>query len=133
SGSTVSQCRMMQPADGYVFDWVVQEGSMLVPYTVSAAGVYINTAETNVVASFPQNYLMNVEAGDDVELILDPFPGRLFTGKVKAVIPATGEGQFTPSGQIPEAAKIGSHGLLAVKIRLTDEGRSLHLPLGAGG
>jgi hypothetical protein len=49
------------------------------------------------------------------------------------VIPATGEGQFAPSGQIPEASKVGSQGLFAVKIRLTDGGPAPHLPLGAGG
>jgi multidrug efflux pump subunit AcrA (membrane-fusion protein) len=46
---------------------------------------------------------------------------------------ATGEGQFDPSGQIPYASKIGSQGLLAVKIRLTDEHPPPNLPLGAGG
>src|SRR5262249_18694022 len=133
SGSTVSQCRMMQPADGYVFDWVVQEGSMLVPYTVAAAGIFINTEETNVIASFPQNYLMNVEASDDVELILDPFPGRLFTGKVKLVIPVTGEGEFLPNKQLPTAAKIGSLGMLAVSIELSEKDKATKIPMGAGG
>jgi hypothetical protein len=46
-------------------------------------------------------------------------------------LPASGEGQFDPSGQIPLASKIGSQGLLAVKIRLVDD--TIALPLGAGG
>src|SRR5262249_35947784 len=129
----LSQCKMLAPADGYVFDWVVQEGSMLVPYTVAAAGVYINTEETNVVASFPQNYLMNVEAGDDVELILDPFPGRLFTGTVDFIIPVTGEGEFLPNKQLPTAAKIGSLGMLAVRIELSEKDKATKIPMGAGG
>jgi len=74
---------------------------------------------------------MNVEPGDDVDLILNPYPGRLFKAKVDTVIPASGEGQFDPSGQIPLASKIGSQGLLAVKIRLLEEIPSV--PLGAGG
>src|SRR5262245_28585416 len=129
----LKQCKMLAPADGYVFDWVVQEGSMLVPYTVAAAGVFINTDETNVIASFPQNYLMNVEPGDEVELILDPFPGRLFTGKVDFVIPATGEGEFLPNKQLPMAAKIGSVGMLAVRIELSAKDKATKLPMGAGG
>jgi membrane fusion protein, multidrug efflux system len=100
---------------------------------LAAAGTFISTSETTVVASFPQNYLTNVEPGNDVELILDPYPGRLFRGKVENVITATGEGQFAPSGQIPSAAKIGSQGLFAVKVRLTDPGDPPTLPLGAGG
>src|SRR5262249_40421349 len=78
------------------------------------------------------NDLMNVQAGDEVELILDPYPGQLFKAKVENVITATGEGQYAPSGQIPYASKVGSQGALAVKIRLTGAPPP-NLPLGAGG
>jgi multidrug resistance efflux pump len=128
-----TQCRMTAPADGYVVNWQVQEGTMLVPMPMAAAGTFIDTSETVVVASFPQNYLTNVEPGNEVEVVLDPYPGRLFRGKVENVIEATGEGQFAPSGQIPSAARVGSQGLLAVKIRLTGEAVPPTLPLGAGG
>ena len=117
----LAQCRMTAPADGYVVDWQVQEGTMITTVRASACGTFIVTAETFIAASFPQNYLMHVQPGDDVEVVLDPYPGRLFKAKVDAVIPATGEGQFAPSGTIPEASKVGSLGLLAVKIRLADE------------
>jgi multidrug resistance efflux pump len=129
----LAQCKMYAPADGYVVNWQVQEGTMLVALPLAPAGTFVSTAETFIAASFPQNSLLNVRPGDDVELILDPYPGRLFRGKVEEVIPATGEGQFAPSGKIPEASKVGSQGLLAVKIRLTDDGPAPHLPLGAGG
>ncbi len=59
------------------------------------------------------------------------YPGRLFKAKVEYVITATGEGQYTPSGQLPSAAKLGSLGALAVKIRLDE--MPPNLPLGAGG
>ncbi len=129
----LAQCRMMAPADGYVVNWQVQEGTMLVPMPLAAAGTFISTEDTTVVASFPQNHLPYVEPGNEVEVILDPYPGRLFRGRVENVIEATGEGQYAPSGQIPSAAKVGSQGLLAVKIRLTSEGTPATLPLGAGG
>ena len=86
-----------------------------------------------VVAVFPQNFLMNVQSGDEVEVILDPYPGRLFKAKVDTVITATGEGQFAPSKTIPEASQVGSRGLLAVKISLIDDDRPADVPLGAGG
>jgi membrane fusion protein (multidrug efflux system) len=127
----LAQCRMYAPTDGYVVNWQVQDGTMLVSMPLAPAGTFINTTETFIAASFPQNHLMNVEPDDDVELILDPYPGRLFKAKVDTVIPATGEGQFDPSGQIPYASKIGSQGLLGVKIRLMEEIPSI--PLGAGG
>ena len=129
----LDQCRMTAPADGYVVDWQVQEGTMITTVRASACGTFIVTAETFIAASFPQNYLMHVQAGDEVEVVLDPYPGRVFKAKVDAVIPATGEGQFAPSGTIPEASKVGSQGLLAVKIVLVDEAPPANLPLGAGG
>jgi multidrug resistance efflux pump len=129
----LDQCRMLAPADGFVVDWQVQEGTMLQPSRVVAAGTFINSVDTFIVAVFPQNYLVNVKSGDQVELVLDPYPGRLFKGKVDTVIQATGEGQFAPGRNIPDAAKIGSMGLLAVKILLTGDDRATEVPLGAGG
>jgi multidrug resistance efflux pump len=128
----LAQCRMIAPANGYVVNWQVQEGTMLVPMPMAPAGTFISTSETAVIASFPQNYLVNVQPGNEVELVLNPYPGRLFKAKVDTVIPATGEGQFAPGGAIPQAAKIGSQGLLAVKIRLAGDALP-ELPLGAGG
>jgi multidrug resistance efflux pump len=106
---------------------------MIVPMPMAAAGTFLSTADYWIAASFPQNYLTNVQTGDDVELILDPYPGRLFKAKIENVITATGEGQYTVSGQIPEASKVGSQGFLAVKIRLDPEPTPPNLPLGAGG
>jgi multidrug resistance efflux pump len=130
----LSQCHVTAPADGFVVNWQVQEGTMLVSLPVSPAGTFIDTSETVVAAVFPQNYLMNVEPGNDVELVLDPYPGRLFTAKVESIVQATGEGEFAPGGAIPRASTIGSQGMLAVRIRLPDEeARALNIPLGAGG
>jgi multidrug resistance efflux pump len=127
----LAQCRMLAPTDGYVVVWAVQEGTMLVSVPLAPAGTFVNTEDTFIVAAFPQNYLLNVRAGDYAEVVLDPYPGRLFKAKVETVIEATGEGQFAVSGTIPSAAKIGSHGMFAVKIRLDED--SPRLPLGAGG
>jgi multidrug resistance efflux pump len=129
----LGQCRVTAPADGYVVDWQVREGTMMVPMPMASAGTFIETTDSFIAAAFPQNYLMNVKAGNEVELILDPYPGRLFTGKVETIIEATGEGQYAPSGTIPRASTIGSQGMLAVKIRLTGDSRSVKVPLGAGG
>jgi multidrug resistance efflux pump len=129
----LAQCTMYAPADGYIVDWQVQEGSWVSPIRLLAIGAFIVTGDISVVAVFPQNFLMNVQAGDEVELILDPYPGRLFKAKVDTVITATGEGQYAPSQAIPEASQVGSRGLLAVKIRLIDEDPPANLPLGAGG
>jgi multidrug resistance efflux pump len=127
----LSQCKMTAPADGYVVNWQVQVGTMLAPLPVAAAGTFVDTSAIQVFALFPQNYLTNVRPGDDVEMVLDPYPGRLFTGKVDAIIPATGGGQLTPSGDIPSTAR--STGAWAVKIVFNDPAIANQLSIGSGG
>jgi membrane fusion protein, multidrug efflux system len=127
----LDQCKMRAPSDGYVVNWQVQPGTMLT--SASAAGTFIDTSSIFLAAVFPQNYLTNVEPGDDVEVVLDPYPGRIFTAKVDTVIAASGGGQFTVSGSIPNAANIGSSGLYAVKISFDDEAVARNLSLGSGG
>jgi membrane fusion protein, multidrug efflux system len=41
---------------------------MLVPTPNAAAGTFIGTSNIFAVAVFPQNYLTNVEPGDEVEI-----------------------------------------------------------------
>ncbi len=129
----LAQCKMTAPGDGYVTNWQVQIGTMLVPMPLAAAGTFVNVSDIAVAAVFPQNWLSNVEPGDDVEMVLNPYPGRLFLGKVDYVIPATGGGQFTTSGTIPNAARIGSDGLYAVRINFSDDAVARKLSLGSGG
>jgi hypothetical protein len=64
------------------------------------------------VAVFPHNYLTSVEAGYEVEKVLDPIPSYFFKGKIDTVILVSGGGQFTTGGQIPGAGQIGSERLL---------------------
>lgn len=127
----LSQCKMTAPTDGYVVNWQVQVGTMLAPVPLAAAGTFIDTSIIQVLALFPQNYLTNVRRGDAVEMVLDPYPGRLFTGKVDAIIPAAGGGQLTPSGDIPATAR--STGAWAVKIVFDDPAVARQLSIGSGG
>jgi multidrug resistance efflux pump len=129
----LAECKMTAPGDGYVTNWQVQVGTMVVPMPLAAAGTFVNVSDTAVAAVFPQNWLSNVGPGDDVEMVLNPYPGKLFLGKVDYVIPATGGGQFTPSGTIPNAARIGSDGLFAVRINFSDPAVARKLSIGSGG
>ena len=114
-------------------NWQVRPGTMLTSAPIAAAGTFVDTSDIFVGAVYPQNYLSNVEPGNAVELVLDPYPGRIFTAKVDTVIPASGGGQFAPSGTIPNAANVGSDGLYAVKILFDDPAVARKLTLGSGG
>jgi multidrug resistance efflux pump len=107
---------MTAPSDVFVVNWQVREGTMLVPYRVAAAGTFVDTSSIDVIAAFPQSFLTNVRPGNEVELVLNSHLGVVFKGRVAAVIPASGGGQLTTSGEIPNAAQATSSGLFAVKI-----------------
>ena len=129
----LAQCKITAPSDGYVINWQVQEGTMLVPRPTAAAGTFVDTTSISAVDAFPQNYLTNVRSGDEVELVLDAYPGRVFKGSADTIIPASGGGQLTTSGEIPSAAKATSIGMFAVKIRFDSDGDPQTLSMGSGG
>lgn len=129
----LEQCTMTAPADGFVTDWQIREGTYVVPIPLAAAGTFIDTSQTFIVAPFPAQMLIHVKPGQDVELAFKSKPGWLYRGKVDTVIQASGEGQFTVSGNLPSAASIGSQGVLAVKIRLNDDESVNELEMGSAG
>jgi membrane fusion protein, multidrug efflux system len=126
----LGQCTVRAPADGFVNDWQIRDGSMANPLSAAAVGTFIDTSETFIIASFPAEELIHVRQGDDVELAFKSRPGQLFRGKVESILEATGEGQFAPGGKLPSAAQVGSPGFLAVKIRLDNKEQASALALG---
>ena len=56
----LAQCKMTAPEDGYVVNWQVQVGTMVVPAPIAAAGTFVVTSDIGVAAVFPQNWLSNV-------------------------------------------------------------------------
>jgi len=130
---SLTQCTVRAPANGFVTNWNIREGTFVVPTPAAAAGTFIDTSELSIVAPFKQQMLVNVKPGQEVELVFKSHPGRLFHGKVDSILEATGEGQGAVSGTLPSASKIGSPGILAVKMLLKDEEDNNGLDLGTAG
>lgn len=127
------ECTVRAPANGFVTDWQIREGTYVTSIPLAAAGTFVDTSETFVVAPFPVNLLRGVKPGQEVELVFMSRPGKLYRGKVDNVIEASGEGQFTTGGKLPSAASIGSPGYLAVKIQLNDPEVASELAMGTPG
>lgn len=126
----LKECTVKAPTDGFVANWQIREGTHVVSAPIAAAGAFIDTSETAIVATFPAGILVNVRPGQDVELAVKNRPGRLFHGKVDTIIEASGEGQWTTSGKLPSAAAVGSPGFLAVKILLNPDEPANELVMG---
>ena len=74
-----------------------------------------------------------IQAGDGAEVVFARVPGRVFAGKVKLVMEATGTAQLAPSGELPILTGAPSGGRYPIRIVLNDPGTDALIPQGAGG
>jgi multidrug resistance efflux pump len=129
----LQQCTVRAPADGFVTNWQIRPGTFVTSIPLAAAGTFIDTSQTVIVASYPANQLMHVKPGQPVEMVFESRPGQLFLGTVDSIIEATGEGQFEAGGKLPSASAIGSPGFLAVRFTMDNPAEADALPMGTPG
>ena len=119
------------PANGFVTNLQLREGY------VARAGQpvmsFIDTSERYLIAPLSQNVVRHVEVGNDVEVALELYPGRILNGTVDSIIWASGEGQGDPSGSLPDVDTLQGGTALAVRVSFPDLPQTLELPVGAGG
>ena len=66
-----------------------------------------------VIASFRQNSLLRVTAGDEAEVVFTGVPGTVFKGKVKQVMPVVPEGVYQTQFALQTITFDGRNGILA--------------------
>ena len=94
--------------------------------------VYLDTWEARAVVSIRRNHVRGVKPGQDVEIVLEKYPGRILKGRVLFVINSTAQGQLAPSGMLP--ALRPEPGLpIAVRIEFVDDMSGLELMGGVAG
>jgi membrane fusion protein (multidrug efflux system) len=79
--------KIAAPADGKVGERQVRPGQLVSP------GTQVITFVSNtkwVQANYRETQLTNVKAGDAAELRIDQYPGKVFSGKVLEIAPASG-------------------------------------------
>jgi multidrug resistance efflux pump len=128
----LEEATVTAPADGYVTVVELRPGFIVAPG--QAVMTFIAEPEGVVGATLAQEYAEGVKPGDEVELCLDLYPGKTLSGKVDAVIWATGEGQLNVSGTLPTTGDKTAAARIPVKIIVSDEDRERYpLPAGASG
>jgi multidrug resistance efflux pump len=131
--SDLERTSFTAPADGVMINWQARPGTITAAVRASAAGTFMETADTRVVVVLPQNLLRNVAVGDPAEIAFMSRPGQVTSGKVIRIANYTGEGQLAPSGDVPIIANLGSKGFFAVVVRLDDVALAASLGLGEAG
>ncbi|HWS25814.1 MAG TPA: HlyD family secretion protein [Xanthomonadales bacterium] len=121
------------PADGTVVALALRPGVMTTPIPALPAMTFIED-EQFIAAFFSQNEVRAIEAGNEAEISLKTYPGRIIKCKVESVVWATAQGQMPISGQLPNTGFGTAPDMrLAVKLSVTGEDAELFLAPGARG
>lgn len=121
------------PADGFVANLQLRPGFRVGSLPLSPVMSFVETETTIVGALIGQSQLRHVEEGQEAEVILELYPGRTFQAKVMYVVQAQGQGQMSPTGQLPVLDPTQQNAPYFVRLELQDFPEGLDLPVGAGG
>jgi multidrug resistance efflux pump len=93
---------------------------------------FIDTSDTIIGVEVPQISARYVQAGQPVEVTFKFMPGKIYSGKVEAILQAVATGQTRISGTavMPEAIPSVP---FVVRIKLDDAGFAERLPAGSTG
>jgi membrane fusion protein (multidrug efflux system) len=80
--------KIYAPVDGYVTRKSVQTGNQIQPGQPLMAVVALN--DIWVTANFKETEMENIRPGQRVELTVDSYPGKVFSGKVDSIMAGTG-------------------------------------------
>ena len=89
--------------------------------------------EYQIFALFNQNELHQVAAGNEAEITLDTYPGRIVKAHVDSVIWAQAQGQMDASGDLARTAFTPPPGRFPVKLVVADHDKDVFLAAGARG
>jgi len=108
------------PTDGYVAQMTLRPGMRASKMPLRPVMIFVHKESKYFIGWFRQNSLLRLTRGADAEVAFDGIPGRVFSGKVEAVIPALAEGQVQPSGALISPFAAPFPGRVAVLIDITD-------------
>lgn len=127
----LSQTTIYAPEDGFIVNQQAWPGLVVGDIRLGAIAAFVTNRDPYVLAGFYQEHIKLVEPGQEVEIALDIDPGNVYTGKVRQIWWATGQGQYLPSGRLPDFIFPKFQGRFAVEVTFDDE--KAFLPAGAHG
>ena len=120
--------KIYAPSDGYVTSKAVEEGNQVQPGQSLLAVVALD--DIWVIANYKETQLKNVRSGQRVQIKVDTYPGKVFTGRVDSIMAGTGAAfsLFPPENALGNYVKVVQR--VPVKIvfdKTTDNSRALRI------
>ena len=127
-------CVHLAPANGRVANLALRPGVRAVELPLRPVMSFIEEDDPWVLMFFKQNELRYVKDGDEAEIFLKTYPGRIIKCRVDSILWATAQGQMPISGDLPNTAPIAApEQRIAVRLLVEEKDRGLFLAAGARG
>ena len=128
----LTQTTVLAPGNGTMVNVMLRPGFFVAGMPFNEVMTFVDN-EYQIFAMFGQNELHQVKPGNEVEVTLDTYPGRIIKAHVDSVIWAQAQGQLDASGDLPRTTIAAPPGRFPVKIVVADRDKALFLAAGARG
>jgi multidrug resistance efflux pump len=129
----LSQTTVTAPANGYAINVQLRPGSMTAAFPALPVITFVED-EFQIIALYHQNELHQVEPGNDAEIALETYPGRVIKAKVDSIVWAQGQGQSPASLALPTTGAMPVYpNRFPVKLTVDPRDKELFLAAGAMG
>jgi multidrug resistance efflux pump len=128
----LSQTTIAAPGNGTMVNVMLRPGFFVAGMPFNEVMTFVDN-EYQIFALFGQNELHQVEPGNEAEITLDTYPGRVIKAHVDSIIWAQGQGQVEASGDLPKTTFVPPPGRFPVKLVVADQDKSLFVASGARG
>ena len=128
----LSQTAVLAPGDGTMVNVMLRPGFFVAGMPFNEVMTFVDN-EYQIFALFNQNELHQVDKGNEVEITLDTYPGRVIKGHVDSIIWAQGQGQLEASGDLPKTTFVPPPGRFPVKVVVDDRDKNVFMAAGARG
>jgi multidrug resistance efflux pump len=120
------------PADGLAVNVQLRPGAFVTGMPLNEVMTFVEY-EYQIYALYAQNELHAVAPGNEAEIALETYPGRIIKAHVDSVLWAQGLGQLDASGNLPRTTIPTPPGRFPVKLVIGEQDKSLFLAAGAHG
>jgi len=101
----LGHAQVVAPSDGYVINLQLREGVFV--RLKAPVMTFVDTEENYLIAKVLQKATQWIDPGDEVEVALAMYPGKVFPAVVDEVIWASGKAQLTADGKLPTQKQMG--------------------------
>ena len=122
------------PANGRVANLALRPGVRATQFATMSVMSFIEEDDPWVLAFYRQNELRYVEPGNEAEIFMEMYPGRIIKCKVDSILWATAQGQMPISGNLPNTQPMAApEQRIAVRLLIDGKDKDLFLAAGARG